>query len=901
MKKNSWLGVLENLSLLGSGVGAIASVLSSQASYAIAPLSLALVLGALNRNRYEEMSEEERKATLAEFDQRVTQKIDLLNQQVAQLPKPELIDRLRKGVILKNRELAEHLHTEISALQQEMHQRFESIEQQGLKEFRQDLALLSEKYFHLSEGVGQLHAGLAQLANSRRVDTLEEQLSRIKAEMAEIQGNLDSFANQTRPNLTALQEQITRLNRQLGKLHPPVDVTSLKQEVGEIIRIIADLVPKRDMVALVNEVKELRHQQDTLKQALEAIETAAVNFKRNLNQLSQAAQHPSDLTSANALSAFLSITAAQSGAEAEFRSALYPELQELASNYITHVRSQLEAVQEFTENLAQQQRQLREQMNQLPKSLDMIAMQRQLNDLAKWLPSTETALKIFKVRIQELIQQEVQYINNQLQSFAVSNAELIFDLNPTQPTADGEREPTGNTTILTEALEGTRNRLILIWPWSSQYRLNDALLQKFEAFLRQNRQLDLGWCHIAERDDNRFLGKMQRGWMAHMGQHNEWQETLRRLLHLKRMYPDQFQFKILGTRENFLVSDESFAVLGVHDALKTSTAFSELQLKLRTRDPEVIQRLIQRYDSSILAHDDVTAYWNRAVTRHDLGDRSGAIDDYSHLLSLNPRDAIAYNYRGLVYYDAGDIEAAIEDFTESIHYNPHQAAAFCNRGFIRSEQDDISGAISDYSLAIQAQPTCAIAFFYRALAWQKVENHQEAIHDYTEAIYLVPDAAAARYYRGLAWQKLGNYPGAIGDLEVAANLFKARGNLANAEKALKQLTKLKQITPARSSAFASNANSHAAHSLPPAQANGASAIDPANIDPANMIGFFQHLSDEMAATERASNTATPSGHKADLDSRSFHTPTPNGSASGRSNAELASLHSESLSELDLGE
>ncbi|NJR71101.1 MAG: hypothetical protein HC771_22565 [Synechococcales cyanobacterium CRU_2_2] len=42
------------------------------------------------------------------------------------------------------------------------------------------------------------------------------------------------------------------------------------------------------------------------------------------------------------------------------------------------------------------------------------------------------------------------------------------------------------------------------------------------------------------------------------------QSLLRQLAQIKKQHPDQFRFKILGTHENFVVCDRSFAGLGVH-------------------------------------------------------------------------------------------------------------------------------------------------------------------------------------------------------------------------------------------------------------------------------------------------------------------------------------------------
>ena len=798
MKKSPWFKVLEDASLLGSGVGAVASILLNQASYAVAPLTLALALGALNRNR-EDQTDQEQEAALAELNQRFASEVDLLKQQVASLPAPESIHQVQQGMLSKNQELAEQLYAEIALVQQEVHRRLIPLERQEFEVIRQDLTFLSERYSLLSEGFAHLHSELSQRSNTTQVEQIEALVNQLRVEVTDIQITLETLTNQTRPNLALVQEQVARLDRQFSKLPPPVDMGSMRQEVNELVKVIADLVPRRDVAVLAQDVQDLQQQQAGLKESLFAIETAALTLKRALR--------PHSATSTKT-----STDAEQANAAETGDISLYPELQELALNYMSHVRSQLETVRGFAASLAKQQKQLREQMNQLPQSLDAVAIQRQLTELSQRLPATENALNTFNDRVQAVVQQELQYLNTHLRGLPGSaNSELIFDFGTGSSHANGQTGVSSSTIILNEALQNTQDRLILIWPWSSQCSLDEALIQKFEAFLEQNRRLDLGWCHIAERNENRFLSKMVRGWMKPVRKQGDLQQTLRLLLYLKRSYPDRFQFKVLGTNENFLVSDEAFAVLGISDVLQTSSTFPEMQLKLRTGDAMVIQRLIQRYDTPILDSDDLMAYWNRAVTRHDLGDKLGAIADYTHILDTNPEDAIVYNYRGLAHYDCGDMEAAIADFTESLQLNPDQAAAYCNRAFIRSEQNNQIGAINDYSLAIQAQPDCAMAYFYRGMAWQKLANSQEAISDYTESVYLEPDSAVARYYRGLAWQKVNNLQGAIADLKAAANLFNLRGSKTNAQKALKHLAKLQELVgfdPANAEAdFASSTSS----------------------------------------------------------------------------------------------
>ncbi|MBD3881108.1 tetratricopeptide repeat protein [Phormidium tenue FACHB-886] len=796
MKKQSWLGVLENVSLLGLGVGSIATIVLKEILYTTTPLSLLMVLGLFDRRRFEEESHR-RSISLAETDQKLSNRLEAVIQHVANLPTVDMIQQTRQGLILKDREVARRLYSEITALQQELNQRLHPLEQQGLTSTRQELNQLGAQYNQLSEAIAHLGVDLRLLETLAQSTNSQEAIAQLQSGVANLQHNLDTLSNQTKPNLASLQEQISRLDRQLGKLPPPVDLTSLKQEVGELIRIISELVPRRDLLALVNEVRELHRQQERLKRSVEAIETAAIrsirppsnsqapNAEEAALLAAQLAQQPDPVLAQPSDSP----TDPATDSAAELKS-----IQSEAVNYLTHLRSQLATVQTFTESLAAQHQELQAQLDQLPTHPDVARLQEQLQALAQRIPAAETTLDTFRNRIQDVIQQELLFITEQLQATtATPSYEFVFDLNSPPETSPSLTASTlaGSRAILEETLDSTQNRLILILPWSDCCTLDAALLQRLEAFLNQGKQLHIGWCQLADRNEERLLKKMRRGWSS--SQPDPIQNTLHQLLQLKRTYPQTFQFKILGTSENFLVSDQAFAVLGIADTLRTNTAFSELQLKLKTREPEVIQRLTNCFDHPTLDHDDLPAYWNRGVTRHDLGDKLGAIADYSQILSFDPNDFITYNYRGSAYYEAGNIAAAIADLSQSIHLNPQQAVAYCNRGFIRFEQGDPAAAIADYTQALQNQPDWAILYFYRGMAWQKLENYQEAIGDYGEAIYLAPDSAVAHYYRGLAGQKLRNYQGAIADLEAATSLFAEQGSSTNAQKAQKSLTKLRNL------------------------------------------------------------------------------------------------------------
>nr|WP_242016896.1 tetratricopeptide repeat protein [Trichocoleus sp. FACHB-46] len=275
----------------------------------------------------------------------------------------------------------------------------------------------------------------------------------------------------------------------------------------------------------------------------------------------------------------------------------------------------------------------------------------------------------------------------------------------------------------------------------------------------------------------------ERSWL-----HN----TLKQLAQLKQEFPQQFKFKILGADENFLVCDRRLAVLKIPNLPVSSTVFPELELGLRTTDAQTIQGLIDRFEQPLLDANDATAYFQRAATRYEIGDKSGAIADYTQVLQIDPHNDVAYTNRGVARYDLGDSAEAMADFDQAIQRNPDNSVAYCNRGFICAELGDKLGAIEDYSQAIALSPDDATTYFYRGVARTRIGNKLGAIEDYTQAIGLYPEDATAYLYRGLARAKLGDTPGAIADLQQAEQLFSDRGDLLNRRKAQGTLQKLQQ-------------------------------------------------------------------------------------------------------------
>ncbi|MEM9769695.1 MAG: tetratricopeptide repeat protein, partial [Cyanobacteria bacterium P01_D01_bin.71] len=345
---------------------------------------------------------------------------------------------------------------------------------------------------------------------------------------------------------------------------------------------------------------------------------------------------------------------------------------------------------------------------------------------------------------------------------------------------------------LFQALDEVTERLVLVWPWSSTVELDSRLVERFTELLEGGCRLEIGWCHPGDRQQGRLLKTISRQWRLTIAQRRLLKSTLNLLLPLKQAYPNRFSFKILGTREQFIICDQRYAILGLQALPATSSVFPELDLRVKTGDTNVIMRLLNRFDHPDVLPEDADAYFNRAVTRYDLRDADGAIADYAQVLRLKPDDAVALNNRGLIWAEKNQYQRALEDFDHALSKDSELFAARCNRGWLQMHRGYLDEAIADFGLAIQARVDSAIPHFYRGHAHQTLGDSLGAIADFTQAIQNNPRASLPYCYRGAAYRQQGDISRAISDLEAAASLMHAQGDHRSLAQVTQALSTLKQ-------------------------------------------------------------------------------------------------------------
>ena len=130
---------------------------------------------------------------------------------------------------------------------------------------------------------------------------------------------------------------------------------------------------------------------------------------------------------------------------------------------------------------------------------------------------------------------------------------------------------------------------------------------------------------------------------------------------------------------------------------------------------------------------DADAYNNRGVDKYYQHDYSGAIEDYSKAIELNPKHVEAYNNRGGSYNDEDKPDKAISDCTKALEINPNYVYAYFNRGNAYSKNSKPSQAISDYNKAIEINPAYAEVYHNRAAVFFLVHDYDKAWEDVHKA------------------------------------------------------------------------------------------------------------------------------------------------------------------------
>ncbi len=820
MKHWNWLNLAEYGLLAGAGVGSVATAASQQILYTLAPMSGLFVLNLLNRQRLAEAAQAKSQASVIQLDQHVTDELAQLQQQVQVLPNFLDLASLRKSMLSNQQEQLNSIAAEIAQLRQEQ-------SNSPWQSTQQDVLRLREQYGSITDSIGTIAQQLKHLQTTTQTvahgETIEQAIAQLKSEVSHLNSALQTISDdQIQHSSRNFQDQINHLHRRLNKLPTPVDTTVLQQEVDALVKMMGEVPSRRELARLTMQVEQLSQNHRGLEQSVNPLKLATTILKKQLDTVSsRLTMTSSDAilspTEAAILDDLKLSTLALETRLGELSLANSPELlseiQSLVTRHLDPLQQQIAEMQHLTQTLNGQQQTLQATVDRtapgFPAHLDIVAqhldaaaLHNELRALSARVEWTETNQSDLQQRVEQAIQDPSQiqrpdlpersHLSDSSVPSGMTDYDLVFDVQPQDINAAPGIKTLGNRSRIEQALKTAIARLVIVYPYPQPQSFDSDLIDQFQAFLDRGGCLDLGWGHLGDLHNRRQSRSIHSRRAMDATENSYLHQVLHRLTELKQQYPERFRFKVLGTDEDFLVCDRTYAILGTPALSTASNVFPEASVGLRTRNAAVIQGLMERFDQPILAEQDAVAYFNRATTRYDLGDRPGAIADYDEVLRIAPDDDVTYNNRGLVRYDLGDKRGAMADFDLALQVNPGNFIAYCNRGVLRAELGDRVGAVEDYTAALEINPDYPIAYFYRGQALTKMQNRLGAIQDYSQVLRLNPQDATAHFYRGLACMRMGQRLEAVRDLRQAAQMFSDQGDLRSYQQVVDTLQKLHQ-------------------------------------------------------------------------------------------------------------
>lgn len=97
---------------------------------------------------------------------------------------------------------------------------------------------------------------------------------------------------------------------------------------------------------------------------------------------------------------------------------------------------------------------------------------------------------------------------------------------------------------------------------------------------------------------------------------------------------------------------------------------------------------------------------------------------FEGLVAIDPRNDYYYRALGVVYHRMGDAERAIKQFTHAVTVAPKQPTAYVNRAEVHIARRDYEKALTDLDYAIRVAPDLSMPVARKALALRSLIRRQ---------------------------------------------------------------------------------------------------------------------------------------------------------------------------------
>lgn len=644
--ERNWLNIAEYVLLASSLAGSVAAVASQQVVYATAPLTLAMSLNLASRQRLQQQSQQQIEAI---SDVRLEAKS--LHNKVQALPLTERVNDVEASIRKLEQTIVDvgtrqqldtlveafnsrpelkaigSLNEAISYLRNRLEQLPPPTEpfdplplKLELEKSEQSITFLRER---AAAAIALIHHELSGKIESRHT-SVQSRLMSLEAidhsmsaqAIVQLQADSQALEHNTALIKTRFQNQIDSLRQRLQAFPPPFDFSSLEQRLAALEQnnSTAEMEFERLSISIMQ-----------VQSGTASIESFIAQLKKHLDSLAQQFDaRPEPQLIDDLRSALADLSRKEEPFDPSHLMAQIESLKERIDNLPLAVsQQQLAEVQELiegldasaadlqdrTQNLVQMQQELKSvqkltcsldkkttQLENRTENLEQVQQQlgKVLQLMAGYVQPDNYESLIAKLseevakQVNATVEQQVAGLNQLLQANQSKyEYKLVCDRNESRA-------------FLLKAAREAQERLILVCPWL-HYGIHSnygELLEYFNVFLqKRNGCIDIGWGNRADLESGNFCCS-SRSIREELKASSRMYSALGYLERLEKNYPKQFNLKLLGTHEKFLVCDRSWAMLGSHNFLTSGDKSQEREVGLWTNDPYIIDQLIKRFEDA---------------------------------------------------------------------------------------------------------------------------------------------------------------------------------------------------------------------------------------------------------------------------------------------------------------
>ncbi|MCD8487657.1 MAG: hypothetical protein LRZ84_13220 [Desertifilum sp.] len=280
-ERRSWTEVAEPLAIMATAVGAVMTVILNQVAYVAAPVSLALLLSWVNRQKLDRQALQSSTTEMAQVTQQLGNDFEALRAAVLAMGSQLNLSRLESEIA--------GLDEAIAAAEENLQNRLATLETLDSAALQADLSQLRNQSAYLLESQANVLQRLDRLPATDRLESLErsvtEALTRLQAGIAPLESltltDLQAQLGQLLAQVASLQAAQLPLQQQLEQLSPSPEIWQpvlhqleslqaaqlpLQQQLEQLAQ---GAVSQESWQQVVRQLENLQTTQTTLQQQLE--------------------------------------------------------------------------------------------------------------------------------------------------------------------------------------------------------------------------------------------------------------------------------------------------------------------------------------------------------------------------------------------------------------------------------------------------------------------------------------------------------------------------------------------------------------------------------------------------------------------------------------------------------